>query len=249
MKYIIHILTFTALLLSGCYTKSINGRVIDQETGRPLENTYIIATWESKYITPDGYHNATVAEVKHTVTDINGSFHIPGWFYFVVMPLKFIDEPEIVLIKPGYVPLQYSDLGSINYMITGYDGRVLLKNESDNFGKRNPAVGAWLQKVGEYMQIVNTQEEIEKDIWESAVKRNEIDAYLKKRNEEIKRTIKIKERLEIYYWGMFKMSKLHAAESELDKVYNLNKYLSTETIDHLDKSFLDDIHADLQTLK
>ena len=59
------------------YDGPYSGRIIDVDTGAPVEGVVVLGVWNTEQITPGGavhnYHDA-----RETVTDKNGDFEIPG---------------------------------------------------------------------------------------------------------------------------------------------------------------------------
>ena len=93
---------FYVISLSSCYAARMDGpyegRVIDAETGRPIEGVVVLGTWHSITVTPGGgvsnYYDA-----QETVTDKNGEFKVKGLGLLV---LNNIPEPDIKVFKTGY---------------------------------------------------------------------------------------------------------------------------------------------------
>lgn len=91
-----HIIWAIALLFltTGCYA-TITGTVIDAETGKPIEGTVVLAQWTATKGFGLTYHERY--KVIETVTDKEGKFIVSG----VLNP--FVDPPEVVIYKEGYV--------------------------------------------------------------------------------------------------------------------------------------------------
>jgi len=92
------------VLLSGCYCYAVRydgpyeGRVIDAETGQPIEGVVVLGVWYEEYPTVAGamhkFHDA-----KETVTDKNGEFLIRG------MGLELLSNVipmDVLFFKAGY---------------------------------------------------------------------------------------------------------------------------------------------------
>lgn len=78
---------FLAITLYGCApehhvysAEPVYARVVDADTGEPLEGVAVVAYWElyQGSITGDGMP-CGAANVEEAVTDKDGWFHIPGW--------------------------------------------------------------------------------------------------------------------------------------------------------------------------
>jgi hypothetical protein len=74
------------------------GRVIDAETGKPLEGVVVLGVWYKEIVTPAGgvgsYYDA-----KETVTDKNGEFEIKGMGMRI---LTNIGPIHVLIFKAGY---------------------------------------------------------------------------------------------------------------------------------------------------
>jgi hypothetical protein len=98
----------TALVLSACgtayYAEPLHALVADATTGVPLAGAVVVAHWELE----GGLHGSHVGELKilETTTASDGRFQFPGWG-----PERhrgpgrlFCRDPEILVLKPGYMP-------------------------------------------------------------------------------------------------------------------------------------------------
>jgi len=102
MKKILFV-AFVLFFLQGClyavrYDGTYKGKVIDAETGKPLEGVVVLGVWYVTYPNPAGawreYYDA-----RETVTDGNGEFMIPGMGLRVLSNLEVMD---VVIFKAGY---------------------------------------------------------------------------------------------------------------------------------------------------
>jgi hypothetical protein len=97
-------LTFTA--------DAINGKVVDEETGAPLDGVIIVAKWtiEASYV---GYNNELLNTLE-TVSDKDGNYGFPAWGP-KMLPITAIsfsrsdlfgsgNDPCVVYFKSGYWP-------------------------------------------------------------------------------------------------------------------------------------------------
>ena len=80
------------------------GKVVELETGKPIEGAVVAAEWTIKVFA----HYERRCDLKETVTDKNGEFELPkGWC--VSQPFAEVYKPQVVIFKPGY--LGYPPLG------------------------------------------------------------------------------------------------------------------------------------------
>lgn len=82
-------------LTCGCYP-GITGKVVDAQTGKPIEGAVVVAEWS---ITKGflGLYYSETYKVNETVTDQDGKFSLSG----VYNPL--VERPQFVIYKKGYI--------------------------------------------------------------------------------------------------------------------------------------------------
>jgi hypothetical protein len=91
------------MIFSGCvsavrYDGPYEGRVIDAETGQPIEGVVVLGTWYSVTVTPGGgTHN--FYDAQETATDINGEFRIQGLGLRI---LSNVEPMDVLIFKAGY---------------------------------------------------------------------------------------------------------------------------------------------------
>jgi hypothetical protein len=80
------------------YDGPYGGRVIDTDTGAPIEGVVVLGIWNTEIITPGGavhdFHDA-----RETVTDKNGDFEIPGKGFKI---LSNVTPMDVLIFKAGY---------------------------------------------------------------------------------------------------------------------------------------------------
>jgi hypothetical protein len=103
----IFLLTATNALSGGFLYHSdgpYKGRVIDLETGEPIERAVVAGVWILEF------HFTPFCDAKETVTDKNGEFILPKASCFTLWPIAEMGRLGIVVFKPGY--LAYPPLGA-----------------------------------------------------------------------------------------------------------------------------------------
>ena len=91
-------------LPSVLWAQTYRGKVVEADTGEPLEGAVFVITWHKKpFITMDGpqyFHSA-----KEGLTDAKGEFSVDGSPTIDWNPFTYIMErPHIAIFKPGYGP-------------------------------------------------------------------------------------------------------------------------------------------------
>ena len=90
------------------------GRVVDADSGRPIEGAIVVARWEWLTYVPGNLHRGPsyekVGEAVHVdeaVTDGGGGFTIAAWGPALHTNGKMAENvPRLLAFKPGYEPLQ-----------------------------------------------------------------------------------------------------------------------------------------------
>ncbi|WP_224958170.1 hypothetical protein [Geomonas subterranea] len=103
-KYILFVLTSLslALIISGCgtdlkYYGKFCGKVIDNETGYPIDGVVIVASWVTDNWTWPGYSFTRPYKLKEVISDVDGTFCL----YNQGLKL-FPRDPSIIIFKAGY---------------------------------------------------------------------------------------------------------------------------------------------------
>ena len=125
---------------------SIDARVVDADSGAPIEGANVIANWQLVTGSLDGERNKGQLEVKETVTDRDGRFHFDG-FMHGNFPLYHLGnrDPQIVIFKPGYEYKRLvSDYGVSEPLVIGVRRRSQVNGAEVKLAKRRdnpPASG------------------------------------------------------------------------------------------------------------
>lgn len=90
----IFLLLSVLLVTTGCYGP-IKGKVVDAETGEPIEGAVAMAEWTRA----KGLGNTYTVSVKvsEAVSDRDGNFELDGCYS------PFVNEPALTIYKNGYV--------------------------------------------------------------------------------------------------------------------------------------------------
>jgi hypothetical protein len=95
---------------SDLWAETYRGKVVDAETGEPLEGAVFVITWHKRpFITMNGpqyFHSA-----NEGLTDGKGEFSVDGSPGVDWNPFTYIMErPHIAIFKPGYAPFPVGHL-------------------------------------------------------------------------------------------------------------------------------------------
>jgi hypothetical protein len=74
------------------------GRILEADTGKPIEGAVVLAVWYKERPTVAGAMS-TYYDARETVTDKNGNFSVPGMGLEI---LSSVAVPSILVFKAGY---------------------------------------------------------------------------------------------------------------------------------------------------
>lgn len=91
------------------YANSIEARIVDAQTGNPVQGAIVMANWELE----GGIESRVPIDqlkILETVTDVNGKFTIPAWGpKFSFRGRASYMWPQILVFKPGYKSLRLTN--------------------------------------------------------------------------------------------------------------------------------------------
>ncbi|MBL8520952.1 MAG: carboxypeptidase regulatory-like domain-containing protein [Betaproteobacteria bacterium] len=103
-----HLVIFCCFpLVAGCNptqykTLAFEAKVVDAETGEPIEGANVLASWELREETMHGTKFVGIPEIRETVTDKQGRFRFPEVNVANPKRVALVDDPLVVIFKPGY---------------------------------------------------------------------------------------------------------------------------------------------------
>lgn len=115
-SFLIAYITITVIMISlGCssairYDGHYEGRVIDADTGEPIEGVVVLGVWYKETPTPAGAVSSYY-DARETVTDKNGEFEIPGMGLKI---LSTVAPMNVLIFKAGY---EYIDASWVSFKI------------------------------------------------------------------------------------------------------------------------------------
>lgn len=99
------LLNILTLFLTSCsgfavirYDGPYKGRVIDADTGKPIEGVVVLGVWNTVIITPGGA-TGNFYDAQETLSDKSGEFSIPGLGLKV---LSNVAPMDVLIFKAGY---------------------------------------------------------------------------------------------------------------------------------------------------
>lgn len=78
------------------------GRVIDIDTGQPIEGAVVIAKYQKETFAPPVEPKSSVIHVKETLTDKDGRFTFPS-YTTIIQPFSWSYDVSFLIFKPGYL--------------------------------------------------------------------------------------------------------------------------------------------------
>lgn len=94
------------------YGQAIEGTIVDEASGKPIEGAYIAISWDMHTPLSD---SQGVAHVDETKSDKNGYFKLPAWLSFSIDIIPAMGYPEIIIFKEGYRFQVFSDFLSQDF--------------------------------------------------------------------------------------------------------------------------------------
>jgi len=124
----------------------IEGKVIDHETGQPIEGANVVAQW----VLAGGWegHHIDRWIVIEAVTDAEGRYRIPGWGPKWRPWFRWLTnaDPEIVVFKPVYWPRMERNMARGSFSMEGINPSGTKVRKSFWNGKD---IELWRFKLGE----------------------------------------------------------------------------------------------------
>jgi hypothetical protein len=93
--FLIIIASISITSIATSFLMSINGTVVDAETGKPVEGAIVLVEW-TRRVGPIDYHTTSVRAAE-AITDVHGHFHVFGPIH------PFVDPVNVTVYKKGYV--------------------------------------------------------------------------------------------------------------------------------------------------
>jgi hypothetical protein len=88
------------------------GRVVDIDTGQPIEGAVVIANYQKETLAPPVEPQSSTIHVKETLTDKDGYFFFPS-YSTMVQPFSWEYDVSFLIFKPGYLCYGWSVMPEI----------------------------------------------------------------------------------------------------------------------------------------
>ncbi len=100
------VFVLAAVMSSGCAITHVYGpymgKVVDMESGKPIEGAVVFMRFFTKYPTLGGT-NYSYADALETLTDAKGEFHIPEHRIWTFRPVNgWVPYNRTIIFKPGF---------------------------------------------------------------------------------------------------------------------------------------------------
>ena len=135
---------------------AVSGRVVDTETGEPVEDVLVIAHWQmAPFMSMDAGGDPVQIAVKETLTNSDGRFHFPAWgprlhFPSLLRGVEGTQAPALWVYKWGY-EFEYRPTASQSYFAwrleSSWDGRTIELRRRDDTERRVVALDSLAGKV------------------------------------------------------------------------------------------------------
>ena len=89
-----------------------HGRVVDIDTGQPIEGAVVIAKYQKETLSPPVEPHSSTIHVKERLTDKNGYFFFPS-YTTVIQPFSWEYDVSFLIYKPGYLCYGWSVMPDI----------------------------------------------------------------------------------------------------------------------------------------
>ena len=109
------------------------GKIIDADTGEPIEGVVVLGVWNREIITPGGAtHN--FYDAQETVSDKKGEFTIRG---LGVLVLSKITPMDVLIFKSGYTEWGYTSWKELKRTVRTEDDRAIIRLKKLTIEERN----------------------------------------------------------------------------------------------------------------
>lgn len=102
------------------------GRVVDADTGQPLEGVVVLMSWVRYEPSFGGWAGGELAGADEAITDSDGRFSIRSRRSYTIPLVTKVSGPEIVVFKPGYGKWQFESPNDQKDLEGGKEVKILL---------------------------------------------------------------------------------------------------------------------------
>lgn len=114
-RFLIILIMLLLIVMGSCgylarYDGPYKGKVVDADTGKPIEGVVVLGVWYKETPTPAGAVSSYY-DARETVTDKNGEFEIQGMGLKI---LSTVAPMNVLIFKAGY---EYIDVPWVSFQI------------------------------------------------------------------------------------------------------------------------------------
>lgn len=104
----------------------LEGRIVDRQTGSPVEGVVVVASWQPEIHLPNGWFPKEPIAVMEGVTDREGRFRLEAWGPRVSEGTALRERaPQILLFKTGYEYQRHEGDADLRRLaLKPFDGRL-----------------------------------------------------------------------------------------------------------------------------
>jgi hypothetical protein len=95
---VIILVLFVAFVVISQSPFSYKGKVIDADTGEPIEGAVVMLIWYRNH----AFSGADYFKSRETFTDKSGIFFLKGRYKINFVPITHVDEPTLLIFKGSY---------------------------------------------------------------------------------------------------------------------------------------------------
>lgn len=120
---------------TGCFVyhkPEFHGQILEFDTKQPIEEAVVVAVYNKRTMGLGAGAFTSIINVKETLTDKAGSFHIPS-YTSLINPFSWASDTTFIIYKPGYASLEMG-------LEDDFTGKVDKHRDVPSLGNRNVKV-------------------------------------------------------------------------------------------------------------
>lgn len=153
-RLIVLILIIMIASTAGClyHKPEFSGQILDKETKQPIEGAVVVAVYNKEYMGVGAGANTKIINVRETLTNSDGKFHIPSYATLIVPVFSRESYATFVIFKPGYASISGANLEDLFMGEKGQEGgwQLLYTTETIRFSPQSvvelPKLKTWEER-------------------------------------------------------------------------------------------------------